>query len=207
MDAATAKRSSEDWLTAAGVQVNSALPQIEEPSEFTPRSARDVAIRAWVLGHIVYLGYGNTGKEVLEQLEAVHLTDAISPRELELCTTDDLGEQQKAWAAWHAEALHGCAWALGMVDTGPLDDCPDMLARLFKVKTDPWPSIESASLRSYEQIYARADTLYRIHWAAVESRFGGKPLSQPEPAIVMRRHSVEWVAGAPYDWDDVPLDT
>jgi hypothetical protein len=207
MDAATAKRRSETWLVEAGVPVNNALPLIEEPSELTPRNARDVAIRAWVLGHIVYLGYGSTGREVLEQLEAVRLSDAVSPRELELCTAAKLGAQQEAWAAWHAEALHGCAWALGMVDTGPLDDCPDTLATLFKVKTDPWTSIETATLRSYEQIYARADTLYRVHWAAVESRFGGDPLRQPEPAIVMRRHSIDWVAGSPNDWDDVPLDT
>jgi hypothetical protein len=81
MDAATAKLRSEDWLAVADVPVNIALPQVEEPSDLCPRTAREVAIRAWVLGHIVYLGYGNTGKEVLSQLESVRLADAISPRE------------------------------------------------------------------------------------------------------------------------------
>jgi hypothetical protein len=207
MDATTAKRRSEESLRAGGIRVNHALPLIEEPSELTPRTARDVAIRAWVLGHIVYLGYGNTGKQVLDQLESVGLIGWISPRERELCSTSELSEHQQAWAAWHIEAVHGCAWALGMVDTAPLDDCPDTLASLFKVKTDPWPSIESASLRGYDEIYYRSDAMYRVHWAAVESRFGGPQLSQPEPAVLMRRHSIDWVAGSPYDWDEVPLDT
>jgi Domain of unknown function (DUF4272) len=71
----------------------------------------------------------------------------------------------------------------------------------------PWPSIEKAALRDFDQLYARADTMYRLHWAAVEARLNGQPFQLPEPAIIMRRRSVEWIAGSPYDWDDVPLDT
>ncbi len=207
MDAATAKRQSEAWIATVGAPINTGLPQLEEPAELEPRAPRDVAIRAWVLTHIVYLGYGNSGTEMLDLLKKARLDSFLSGRETNLCVSSKFTDQQKAWAAWHCEAVHGCAWALGMVDTQPLDPCPDTLASMFPLNTDPWPSIERATLREYDQIYARADTMYRLHWAAVESRFGGEPLSQPEPAVLMRRHSLEWVAGSPHEWDDVPLDT
>lgn len=207
MDAVTAKRKSEAWLAIHGVAINANLPQLEEPSELLPRSANEVATRAWVLAHIVYLGYGSSGAKILELLCKARLDQFLSDRETELCHATNFTAEQKAWAAWHCEALHGCAWALGMVSTAPLDPCPDTLASMFALNTDPWPSIERAELREYDQIYLRTDTMYRLHWAAVESRFGGTPLPEPEPAILMRRHSLEWIAGSLHDWDEIPLDT
>ena len=160
-----------------------------------------------MLAHIVYLGYGNTGSQMLNLLQAARLTEFLSERERELCATTKLDEAQKAWAAWHCEAVHGCAWALGMVDTQTLDDCPDTLANMFPPSVDPWPRIERAPLRDYDQIYQRTDTMYRLHWAAVESRFAGQSFALAEPAVVMRRHSLEWIAGSPHGWDETPLDT
>jgi Domain of unknown function (DUF4272) len=207
MNASDAKRASEAFIGAAGLMVNPNLPEIEAPCELAPRSAREVAIRAWVLAHIVYLGYGNTGAEIVELLTNARLEEHLTPNELNFCAQDTLTSEKKAWAAWLCEAVHGCAWSLGMVDTAPLDDCPDNLVSLFPVATDPWPSIEAASLRRYDQLYQRADMMYRLHWAAVEARLSGALTPLVEPAIMMQRHSLDWVVGLPHEWDSMPLDT
>jgi Domain of unknown function (DUF4272) len=207
MNALLAKQDSEAWIAAAGVAINHDLPCFDEPSALTIREPREVAIRAWVMAHVVYLGYGNTGEQMLSLLRGARLDEYLTPNELSVCTSATLSDEQKAWAAWLCEAVHGCAWALRMVETEPLDDCPNTLAHMFPVATDPWPSIEAASLRGHEKIYQRADTMYRLHWAAVDARFSGRAMPVPEPAILMRRHSLEWIVGAPQDWDEVPLDT
>jgi hypothetical protein len=205
--AQSAKQSSEAWITAAGVAVNANLPTMEESAVLSPRSPREVAIRAWVLAYIVYLGYGNTGAEMLKLLRQARLAEYLTPNEVKFCARETFTNQEKAWAAWLCEAVHGCAWALGMLHTEPLDDCPNTLVSFFPLQTDPWPQIEASTLRDYEQIYQRADTMYRLHWAAVDARFSGRTMPQPEPAIMMRRHSLDWVVGLPHNWDDVPLDS
>jgi hypothetical protein len=202
MKSEDAKRASERALRALGVPVNSNLPLIDKPSKLKPRSAEEVAARAWVLSHIAYLGYRNTTSKIRKLIEKAQLEQYVTPKEWDVLKRRRLSAAEKNRAGWMAEAVHGCAWALRAVDSGPLDDCPNTLAKIFEVDIDPWPRIKKAKLRAFEQLYRRADLNYRLHWAARQLR-----LSQPEIAIELRRWSSDWIVGVPYAWDDVPLDT
>jgi hypothetical protein len=207
MNAANAKRESEQLLRKLGVEVNDSLPTIEEPAELSPRSAQEVATRAWVLTHVIGVGYGRPGKEMLDWLGEAGLTAGLTPRELSFLEQKNYTDRDRAWAAWQFSAVHGCAWALGLVDLEPLGRCPDALASHFPPKTNPESAIESARLRPHPEIYAKADLLYRLHWAARQARLQGSSFPLQEIEVQLRRQSIDWIAGLPYEWDDVPSDT
>jgi hypothetical protein len=207
MNASEAKQLNEQWLRDSGITVNPALPQIEEPTQLRPRSAEKVATRAWVLSHVMGVGMGRTADEVLDQLRAAELMDFLTPRERNLLRKPRFGHSDKAWAACLSEAVHGCAWALGLLNTGPLEKFPAAVASHFPRGSDPFPSIHAAHLRNFDEIYLRADLNYRLHWAARQARFDGAPFPFPEAYLQPRRHAVDWIVGVPHDWDDVPLNT
>jgi len=207
MNSSEAKELNEHWLRDSGVAVNPALPQSDEPAELTPRSAGKVATRAWVLSYVLGVGLGRSADEVLDQLRAVELLDFLTPRERNVLRKPKLTHSDRAWAACLTEAMHGCAWAMGLVETGPLEKCPPTLASHFPHGNNPFPSIRAARLRSFDDIYLRADLNYRLHWAARQARFDGSPFPFPEAYIQARRHAIDWIVGIPHDWDDMPLDT
>jgi hypothetical protein len=207
MNAASAKRESERLLKKLGVTVNESLPTIEEPVDLSPRLAQDVAARAWVLFHVIGVGYGRTGKEMLESLKKAGLEQHLTPGELRFLQQEKYTDRDRAWAAWQSAAVHGCAWALGLVELEPLGGCPDTLASHFASKANPKTAIESAKLRDRSEIYAKADLLYRLHWAARQARLEASPFPLQEIDVQLRRHSLDWIVGVPYEWDDVPLDT
>lgn len=198
------KRASEVRIRALGVIVNEHLPTIEEPAELTPRSALDVSLRACVLSHVIGVGYGRSGKEMYGWLIEAGLVGALTLREKDLLTQNKYSEQDRAWAAWQAAAVHSCAWALGLEEMEPLGECPDTLASHFPPKTGPKVG---ATLRSFAEIYAEADLYYRLHWATRQARLEGTGFPRPEIEIQLRRQSLDWIIGLRYEWDDVPSDT
>jgi hypothetical protein len=206
MNASDVKQQNELWLRDLGVTVNPALPQIEQPSQLRPRSPQRVATRAWVLSHVLGVGFGRSADEVLDQLRAIDLLDFLTPRERVILRKPKFTHSDRAWAACLSEAVHGCAWAMGLLESGPLDKSPPTLASLFP-HGDPHPSIRAARLRPFDELYIRADLNYRLHWSARQSRFDGSPFPLPEAHIQLRRHALDWIVGMPYDWDDIPLDT
>ena len=131
MNASDVKLRNEQLLQDLGVAVNPALPQIEQPSQLRPRSPQQVATRAWVLSQVIGVGYGLSADNVLDRLRAVDLLDFLTPRERALLQKPKFSHSDKAWATCLAEAVHGCAWAMGLLDTGPLEKCPPTLTSQF----------------------------------------------------------------------------
>jgi hypothetical protein len=206
MNASDVKQQNEQRLLELGVAVNPALPQMEQAAELRPRSAAQVATRAWVLSHVMGVGFGRSADDVLDQLRGADLLDFLTPRERTFLRKPKFTHSDRAWAACRSEAVHGCAWAMGLLETGPLEKIPPTLASHFP-HGDPHPSIRAARLRPFDELYIRADLNYRLHWSARQSRFEGSAFPLPEAQIQLRRHALDWIVGLPYDWDDIPLDT
>ena len=198
------KLASEARLAAMGVNVNRHLPMIEEPAELTPRSALEVSSRACVLSHVIGVGYGQSGKEMHEWLTEAGLAGKLTPRERDFLKQTKYSDRDRAWAAWHFAAVHACAWALGLEEMDPLGECPNTLASHFPPRTG---AKLGSSLRPFEEIYAEADFYYRLHWAARQARLEGGDFPRPEIEIQLRRQSLDWIVGLPYEWDDVPAHT
>jgi hypothetical protein len=66
---------------------------------------------------------------------------------------------------------------------------------------------QSAQLRALDEIRQECDTLYMLHWSAVESHLSGQKTRIALPIVSYRRHAAEWIAGTADEWDEVPLDT
>jgi hypothetical protein len=206
MNASDVKQQNERRLQELGVAVNPSLPQIEQPSQLRPRPPQQVATRAWVLSYVLGVGSGRSADDVLDQLRATDLLDFLTPRERSFLRKPKFTHSDRAWAACLCEAAHGCAWAMGLLETGPLEKSPPRLISHFP-HGDPHPAIGSARLRPFDDLYIRADLNYRLHWSARQARFEGSPFPLPEAHIQLRRHALDWIIGMPYDWDDIPLDT
>jgi hypothetical protein len=198
------KLANEARLRSFGLVVNVHLPTIEEVAELTPRSARDVSARAGILSHLIGVGYGRTGIELLEWLREANLTKDLSPRESAFLKQMSYSDQERIWASWQVASVHACAWALGLEDMDPIGECPDTLASHFPPKQGP---NYSARLRSFEEIYCEADFYYRLHWAARQAGMQRSRFPVQEFEIQLRRKSLDWIIGLPYEWDDVPNDT
>jgi hypothetical protein len=198
------KCDNENRLKALGVPLNPNLPAIEELSELTPRTALEVYSRASVLSHVIGVGYGRSGSEMLEALESIGLSSELTPKELRLLQQANYSEHDRAWAAWQFASVHACAWALGLEPLEPLGPCSDSLASHFPFSRRPDPS---AVLKPLDVLYREADFYYRLHWAARQLQFDGGNLPLSETEIRFRRHGLDWIVGLPYAWDDIPLDT
>ena len=199
------KIRSQEQLHALGVRVNPNLPTLEVSSELSPRSASDVCARAFVLSFVIGIGYGRSGSEMLTRVQQAGLADHLSPGERELLAQSSYTQADTARAAWFAEAVQACAWALGFLPLDPLQGASDQLASHFRA--DAPQSIASAQLRPFAELYAQADLHYRLHWAARQARLDGTAFPLSEIAVEMRRHALDWIIGVPEDWDDISTDT
>src|SRR5688572_7077671 len=103
------KLASERRLRALGVMVNEHLPTIEKAVELKPRAALQVSARACSLSHVIGVGYGRSGKEMFGWLTEAGLAGELTPREKEFLMQRKYSEQDRAWAAWQAAAVHSCA--------------------------------------------------------------------------------------------------
>ncbi len=203
-----AKAESESFLLEHGIEVNPTLPTIETLDELTPQTARAVAARAIVLSYVIGLGFGQSGERMKQPLIKYGLLDAITPNELHLLDADSITEQDKINCTWLTESVQSLGYCLGLTELDPFRPCDDDLASRFPAAfTDPTPFIESATLRSFDDIYSQADLHYRIHWAARNARLTGSACPIQEGFISERRKPLDWVIGVAEHWDEIPLDT
>ena len=203
-----AKAKSESFLREHGIAINSTLPTIETLDELTPQSARSVATRAIVLSYMIRLGFGQSGNRMKQSLVEYGLLDAITPIELDLLDADSITEQDKINCTWLTECVQSLGYCLGLTELDAFRPCDNNLASRFPAAlTDPTPFIESATLRSFDDIYSQADLHYRMHWATRNARLTGSECPIQEGLISERRKALDWVIGVAEDWDEISMDT
>src|ERR1700754_997212 len=117
MNASDVKQQNEQRLRERDVAVTPALPQIEQPAGLRPRPPQQVATRAWVLSYVMGVGFGRSADNVLDQLRATDLLDFLTPGERALLRNPKSTHTDRAGSPCLAEAVHACAWAMGLLDT------------------------------------------------------------------------------------------
>jgi hypothetical protein len=204
IDPASIKLKSESRVAALSLPVNTHLPELESPAELIPPPPESVAARAHVLSHLIGVGYGRSGGEMLDWLEKAELLEHVSPFERRFLEQPEHSSQERAWAAWQVPAVYALAWSLGLEELDILGGAPESLASHFPART---PMKGPFLLRPYLEIFEMADLHYRIHWAVRECRLSGGSSLVPEMEICGRRKALDWAVGLPHDWDAIPLDT
>ncbi len=201
------KAKTEASLQSLSVEINPHLPTIETLDEVKPKSARDVAGRACAIAYVIGLAYGASSDQLKALIWEYSLWDWVSPSERELLNVEEVADEDKNECSWLAESAQALAWALGIVGLDAQSTCDDDLATKIPFKTNPAPFIESARLRSIDEIQEQVDLHYRLHWWLRQCEMSGVETKFNYGAIVKRRQALDWLYGVAVEWDDISLDT
>lgn len=184
------------------------LPTLDSVSGLAPQSAQAVARRCSVLTHVIMIGYNVKTSVSAEAVRKFGLMSFASAHERDLLARKNLAKQDKIDATWLTECMQSFAWCLRLADLNHFNHCDDDLARVFpEPSTDPSTFINSAVLRTFDEIYRQADIHYRLHWAARHPKGTGAEFRISESMIRERRRALDWVIGVESDWDEVPSET
>ncbi len=207
LSAESIKAKNEAFLRQLGLEVNTALPLVESPEESSPRSATEVAQQLIAVSYLVRVGHGYPAASARERLLELGIADILGSLSRALLEQEHLSEQDKINLTWQAEGIQSLAWALNLAELDHTRECDDDLAARMPAMAQEQAFIGSAQLRPMSVIQEQVDLVYRMHWAAVNSRFTGKPGSLNESVVRERRRALDWLYGVDEDWDEVPLDT
>lgn len=191
------------------LKANENLPLVESLGDLNPKSSSQVAARATAAGYLAAFCFGAPLNKVRNDLERFELWRHLSTEEQGLLLNPGAGEQAKVFHGWIIEAIQLMAWSLGLVYLDHFAPCMETLAGQFpKAGADPSHFIANARLRPAGELLQEADTLYMLHWFAVEANLKGLPDNRVVlPRVSFRRHAAEWMIGVAEAWDDVSLDT
>jgi hypothetical protein len=188
---------------------NEHLPLLESACDLRPKKASQVASRAIAAGCVAYFCFGASRSRVRDELQRFALHQHLSSDERDLVDAADASTEGTHVHAGLVESIQFLAWSLGLVTLDHFTQCHPTLASQFpRAGSDPAEFIARARLRSLQEILQEADTLYMLHWRAVQDNLTGR--RDPRlvlPRVSFRRHAADWVIGVADAWEDVPLDT
>jgi hypothetical protein len=145
---------------------------------------------------------------VRPHLDRYALWNHLTKAEQALFSPEGLAADAKAYHSWLIESIQFMAWALCLTQLDHFTHCDDRLADLIPRSQDPSDFIRTARLRPLDELRQEGDTLYMLHWRAVESNLTGEQNDLVVlPRVSFRRHAADWIVGTADEWEDVALDT
>ncbi len=219
-EALARKERSEARLRAEGVPFLAHLPCVEARDEVKLRSKDEIAYRSLALTVLAAKAQGMRQPSVENAVRYLGLSSKFTPRERAFILDPTPPHQDVVRASWRGEAAWPLFWALGFVDR--LDrpthvigehDLPQPVHAVQDHGAGPY--IDSARLRSLDEVLDETDLIYRYHWAVREAwRCGRKMPASLDPGVVEERHhALNWLL-VPIDaddeateWDDVDTST
>lgn len=143
-----------------------------------------------------------------------HLYEQLSPWERKFMETGESSARDITQATWRVEAQVALLWAIGKIDK--MDDLTDKcntrplvdaIPELFSSTTS---FIETATLRSEEEIEQEYERVYDIHCEFRSAKRKGVATTiKYEGGVVQERHyAMNWITGyCGQDWDEISTDT
>lgn len=188
---------------------NESLPLLETVAELRPKSSAEVAARAVSAGYVAAACFGAPTTQLRKDLERFGLWEHLTPDEQGYLNEPNPTDQSVALHSWLIESIQFLAWSLGLDALDNFTPCSEALATHFpRGGIDPVEFVSQATLRPMEEVLQEADTLYMLHWRAVENNLGHTPDARVVlPRLSFRRHAADWTIGVAEGWEDVSLDT
>jgi hypothetical protein len=206
------KKRSEELLKTRGIPINPFLPAIESEEETTPRSAKEIAIRAVGLCAVALRGGGLRQQDVMSLLNGKNLWVSATPEEKKFLLKNKPDRQEMINFKWRYESLWVLLWALGRAEDlgAPTSICDVRRAVRMVLDIPSEDLIQGAKSRPISEILDEADLIYRYDWAVVDARIKGKEApGNLNPGVVYERHyALNWLIGyMGQEWDYVTTDT
>ena len=208
MDPTNLRAATLARFRAWALEANEHLPLLESETDLKPKTAGSVAVRAIAAGYVAALCFGADMQGSREDLERFELWTSLTDEERQLFGSDVRLTAVKDSNSWVVEAIQCMAWALCKTGLKHFSPCDENLRSLLPMGVDPSAFCLEAELRPLDVLCQEADTLYMLHWRAVENNLRG--VKDPRlvlPRISFRRHAADWMIGTAEAWEDVPLDT
>lgn len=211
IDALAVKRDSERVLLAAGARICDWLPVIEDT---TPRSLAAIAKRVLILNALINLAYEAPPLAIRDWLVKNDLVSDLAESEKFIITAPEvpLTEHQLTGLFWSVEALWALTWAVGRIpelrfDQPVGDELVTLLPNL-EANEPAAPFYEGLRRRSYAELYAMRDLIYRANWYARDGQLNGYATPPVDMDIIMeRRKALEWATDQDADWDNTEQGT
>lgn len=207
------KARSEAILTAEGVPFIAWLPLVEDEGDYRPRSAEEIAGRAFALTLVAYKASTGDHEGANEAYAKVKDRVVLSPTEIDFLRDPQPSDQDRIHFSWQSEAAYPLFWMLGYVDAlgRPEDQIdPDPMVRLVSGRSFD-DLVAGARLRPQAEMLDALDLTYRYHWAVRQAGLDGvPPPAKLNPDVLMERHkALNWLVRYNEDasWDDVTTDT
>lgn len=213
MTAQERKENTEIILEKFDIQVNGHLPLIEDESEAKVREAKDVAKRLLILTYLNVAAEQENKSEIIEYLKIDDLWDCVSEDEKVLFLKNELTEQDSINISWKSESIYLMLWSLNKVDNlnFPPEQCKisEMLELIPDFLETSKDFIDSAKLRTTNEILDMSDLLYRLHWSIRQAELENKDSpANIDSSIVQERHyAINWITYYEDSWDDITTDT
>jgi hypothetical protein len=220
-EALARKERSEARLRSENVPFIRHLPRIETRDEVRLRSKGDIAYRSLALTVVAAKASGMRQPSVENAVKYLGLSSHFSPHERAFILDPTPPHQDMVHFSWSGEAAWPLFWALGFIDQldrpTPVVGERDLPQGVHAVQDHgAQPYIESARLRSLDEVLDETDLIYRYHWAVREAWLSRRKMPTGlDPGVVEERHhALNWLL-APVDeepkdwpeWDDVDTST
>ena len=180
----------------------------------TPRTAREIARRAIALHCTIAAAHGVSKEDLIEWLKDERLWDELTPRELTFFKQDQNSKKEVIWMTWLVEAQVAVLWSIGKMNAlpQPMAKCDTgfVIAAMPDLGESTSPFIESAVLRSREEIKREEAIIYDIHCRVDQATRKGNeiPEGYDKDVVFFRHYGLCWVRGyCGQAWDEVTPDT
>lgn len=185
----------------------------EELDELEIRSAKEVAERLLSLIAMVSRVHEEDQEKLGSWINKHQIENYFSDEEKRFFYAKEPEQNDLVNFSWRAEAAVSLFWALNIINEMPPlnEQCGIFeIEGIGNIINNPYSFIQSAQLRSDDELKEKESDLYHQHWRVRDAQLFQKEMpDELNPSIVYeRRYALSWVVGwGEDDWDDVPTDT
>lgn len=204
--------SSNAFAEVSQSEIKEKRMAIEGESEIKVRDAKVVAERAIALLAVIGLVHDTDKNRIKAWVTKNHIETYLSNSERSAFEMGSLNKKQEVAFSWRSEALVSLLWALGVIERFPSLNAQYSIyenPNVAEIIRSPQKFIDSASLRSDQELEEMENNLYNQHWRVRDAQLFSKPMPKELDSDIVyeRRYGMSWVVGWGDDWDDVPTDT
>jgi len=206
MDIANIRQSSWDIAGKLGIPKNDALPLLDNVNIF--RSKDDVVNRIFGMLCVAAGAYGLDRKKALAWLEREGSIELLAQAERAFLNGSQM---DTSLFKEQIEGIWALCWCSNIVsDLDFSKPCSgDFVKLLPDLKKDESGANfrEKASLREPEEVVAKCDLAYCLHWGIVHAGLTGRLKKAINTYVIIeRRRALEWILSNE-SWVEISLDT
>jgi hypothetical protein len=187
-------------------------PEDDFEDHDTPRSAIEIAKRAIALHCVIAASHEVSRTDISEWLKNEKLYDELSPWERRFMEMAENTRRDIIQATWRVEGQVALLWSIQKIDqmdalTSQCNTTPlvDVMPDLFSSTS---AFIESAILRSKEEIHEEYERIYDIHWKVRNAKSKGIFIEYDGGVVQERHYAMNWITGyCGQAWDEITTDT